>query len=194
MNYIYIITVIFLITITSLSCQKDCKNCKDCNDCYCDCAIDSYINHVLMQEHRFKKIKKIKRIYVKHIKVHHAYIIDLKNRLMWQRLPISKTMNWYDAKAYCKKLRIANYRDWRLPTKKEFVNLLKLGKAPFNEWLLSIGFKNIEDGSYWTATDLKDAPKSYAMQINFKFGLINNKLKGVSAGLGLHVIAVRSIK
>ena len=65
---------------------------------------------------------------------------------MYQDNKSSKTLikNHKDAKAYCQKLDLAGYDDWRLPTLTEL-------KSTIN-----IKFKNSVKNGYWSAGEMED--------------------------------------
>ncbi len=79
----------------------------------------------------------------------HGIITDVSTGLMWQQSPSKKTFLWSQVKSYLRNLKLGAYNDWRLPTKKEILKLLKNGKKPYYIWLLKQGFKNITNDAYW---------------------------------------------
>ena len=50
-------------------------------------------------------------------------VTDNNTGLEWQQVPLSETMSWADAEAYCESLELGGYDDWRMPTAKELFNL-----------------------------------------------------------------------
>ena len=66
------------------------------------------------------------------------YVIDDTNKLMWQDTKdnIYVRLIHDDAKQYCKKLTLANFNDWRLPTvenHKKIVDKLRKSKTKINK-------------------------------------------------------------
>lgn len=53
-------------------------------------------------------------------------ITDLKTGLMWQQTPTFEHYAWDDARRYAEQLVLAGHDDWRLPTIKEFIRLLRI--------------------------------------------------------------------
>ncbi|MCP4366115.1 MAG: DUF1566 domain-containing protein [Planctomycetes bacterium] len=51
-------------------------------------------------------------------------ITDLQTGLMWQKTPDFKMRSWEDAVTYAKRLELAGYDDWRLPTIKELFSIV----------------------------------------------------------------------
>lgn len=50
-------------------------------------------------------------------------VLDTRTNLMWAAHDNGRDINWQDAKIYCEKYRIGGYKDWRMPTPDELVNL-----------------------------------------------------------------------
>ena len=53
-------------------------------------------------------------------------ITDLNTGLMWQKAPTFEHYTWDDARRYAEQLVLAGHDDWRLPTIKEFIRLLRI--------------------------------------------------------------------
>ena len=88
-------------------------------------------------------------------------ITDTKTGLIWQQDgKISGKLRWNDAWAYCKKLLLAGYSDWRLPKIDELKSLLnikvgtgtKINEKHRDVYLNNNGFKNIQASQYWSAS------------------------------------------
>jgi hypothetical protein len=56
-------------------------------------------------------------------------VLDTKTNLMWAAEE-SETLNWYEAKKYCKKFHGGGYSNWRMPTLKELEGLYDPNKQP----------------------------------------------------------------
>lgn len=56
----------------------------------------------------------------------HGYWVDPANGLMWAAKDSGKRGSWRKAMKYCRKLRLAGYKDWRLATIDELESLVNL--------------------------------------------------------------------
>lgn len=87
-------------------------------------------------------------------------ITDTSTGLMWTKnANISGSeMNLEEAKTFIEALHLAGHSDWRLPSEKELVSLVKknsdeTGKdGDASEWLLKMGFQNVVSDLYWSST------------------------------------------
>lgn len=50
-------------------------------------------------------------------------VTDTKTNLMWAAQDNGSDMEWSDANYYCKNYRVGGYKDWRLPTTDELIEL-----------------------------------------------------------------------
>lgn len=57
------------------------------------------------------------------------YWIDPSTGLMWPAKDHSKAVTWHKAESYCRKLHLAGYSDWRLPTLDELASLVDKSAA-----------------------------------------------------------------
>ena len=71
-------------------------------------------------------------------------VTDIETKLMWQQGTDNVTMDWDDAKTYCRDLSLAGYKDWRLPTKDELKSLEGVR--------LIVYFPNTKAEFYWSST------------------------------------------
>lgn len=76
-------------------------------------------------------------------------VLDNTTGLMWD-ISEAPSMNWADAKAHCKKLRTAGFKNWRLPSVQEFVAILDYSRA--NPAIDTKAFPNCKSDWYWTGT------------------------------------------
>jgi Protein of unknown function (DUF1566) len=56
------------------------------------------------------------------------YWVDPESRLMWDSEASNSSFDWRGAMKYCRDLRVAGFRDWRLPTIAELEQLRVPGK------------------------------------------------------------------
>ncbi len=55
-------------------------------------------------------------------------ISDKETGLMWAKAGSEKELNFEGAKNYCKNLKLAKHKDWRLPTIKELISIIDYEK------------------------------------------------------------------
>ena len=90
-------------------------------------------------------------------------------RLMWQDEKQNFQGTWEQAQEYCKLVSLAEYKDWRLPTRAE---LLSISDKSRYDTALNTAFKYIADSDYpwyWSQTTYADGP-SGAWLVGFGFG------------------------
>ena len=95
-------------------------------------------------------------------------VTDTKTGLIWQQMQASATYDWSNAKNYCNNLNLNGFV-WRLPTVKELLTLVDLGKENPSIDTSANGFPGTFPGLFWSATPVASAP-SYAWVIGFGFG------------------------
>lgn len=89
-------------------------------------------------------------------------VTDESTSLMWSRKPTQNRMTWDIAVSYCKKLNLAGYTDWRLPTIQELKSIVDYDKfGPASD---SIAFPDMMLSFYWSST-------TYAGNINYAWGV-----------------------
>ena len=107
---------------------------------------------------------------------------DPSTGLMWARISIGQKwingkcvsnaewLDWHKASLICKKLRLAGYNDWRLPTIKELKTLMKANKTGYNcpDGML---FKPNDWGFYWSSSAFKKASRQ---GVDFDLGRISS--------------------
>jgi hypothetical protein len=91
-----------------------------------------------------------------------AFIVDKRNKLVWEQPFPSKKLKWEPAKQYCAKLEFGGSDNWRLPSKNELDTLVELSKED------KIVHPSI-DPRYWSSTDPRPSwPRPY--YVNIKTG------------------------
>ncbi|QOP45593.1 DUF1566 domain-containing protein [Sulfurimonas paralvinellae] len=73
-------------------------------------------------------------------------ILDEKQQLEWQDDVEHVELKLKLAKGYCSQMSLNGFTDWRIPSKKELVNLFQNKK-------LKQKFTYLQDAVYWTKTD-----------------------------------------
>ncbi|HIP13063.1 MAG TPA: DUF1566 domain-containing protein [Arcobacter sp.] len=113
------------------------------------------LNYLLILEEKIQYNKLLKQ---KEKKEFNSVYRDKETMLMWQDNPESANQKndkyWKDAKKYCDKLILHNYKDWYLPNRDQLVNLNK------NYHNLKFNSKY----SYWSST-LNKSDKTQACLI-----------------------------
>jgi hypothetical protein len=97
-------------------------------------------------------------------------VTDSMTGLMWQAdeaLPA----NWEHALAYCEKLDLGGFKDWRLPTIKELSTLVD--ESNVNPSIDTAFFPATSSAPYWTSTTFNGHP-GFAWYVRFDNGLEYN--------------------
>jgi hypothetical protein len=72
-------------------------------------------------------------------------VIDKQSKLIWQDDKFNNVKrNWDDANQYCQNLSLYGYKNWRLPTIKEFILIVDIKEQDG----MKKGFKTIR-GKFW---------------------------------------------
>lgn len=109
--------------------------------------------------------------------------------LEWEKTPATTatdTANWDGALAYCAKLAVGSYSDWRVPTRVELASLVDFTKSPA---INRTAFPNAKSGYHRTSSDwildIKQigagAGKDFAWIYNMGSGLTSNAYSRVSS-------------
>jgi hypothetical protein len=120
-----------------------------------------------------------------------GYWIDPDTQLMWDAEASTSSFDWYGAAKYCKNLRVASYRDWRLPTIEELEQLRSPGK--------NLPKGGVESSAYvWSRSQSKNSHEAWT----FGFSMVSLGLGRRSAELrddggpffimSIHALCVRS--
>jgi hypothetical protein len=96
------------------------------------------------------------------------FIIDTTTGLQWARNGYigGRPMSWVEGTDFLKNQTIAGKTGWRFPTKIEWEGLLKMVGGDWRQSLQDCGFKNMQNGLYWSST-------THYSQI-FCVGMLNN--------------------
>ncbi len=108
-----------------------------------------------------------------------------ETKLMWQDDKNSKTImkNLKNAIKYCRNLAFAGYSDWRLPNKKELLNIVDFTK---DKPIINNAFKNTKWGYYWSSTG-STVNSANAWSVHLGYGGIKENF----VGKGFYVRCVR---
>jgi hypothetical protein len=80
----------------------------------------------------------------------------------------TNTYTWKDGLAYCEKLLLGGFSDWRLPNPKEFERLIDLGSS--SPAIDTTYFPNTNNGLYWSGTTCSGCHKMKAFSVDFSDG------------------------
>lgn len=95
-------------------------------------------------------------------------ITDNLTALVWQKIPISDTLNWEAALNYAENLSLAGAGDWRLPNIKE---LQSISDEAFTSPSVNTNyFNDIVVGKYWSSTSLPNQT-TRAWYLDTRFGI-----------------------
>ena len=94
---------------------------------------------------------------------------DDKTGLVWQdnQAVVQNEMMQEEAIAYCQKLKLDGFEDWRLPTLKEAYTIVDLTRE---RPALKKGFEIRNDEQFWTSTPFVKKPKKEAWRISMSYG------------------------
>jgi hypothetical protein len=89
------------------------------------------------------------------------------NSLMWQDSQEAKNIqkDWQGAKEYCQGLKLAGFRDWRLPNLYELESIVDTNREP----MVKKEFKNTTPDLYWSSSEIQ-SDSDYAWSVYFKHG------------------------
>jgi len=94
---------------------------------------------------------------------------DDKTGLIWQdnQAVAQNEMMQEEAIAYCQKLKLDGFEDWRLPTLKEAYTIVDLTQE---RPALKKGFEIRNDERFWTSTPFAKNPGKEAWRISMSYG------------------------
>ena len=112
-------------------------------------------------------------------------VTDEITGLMWQK-ETPDDMTWVQAAMYCKRLSLAGYTDWRMPTIRELINIVDYDR--YEPAINPLYFPNTISSFYWSATAyMGDNSNVWCVYFRNGGSVITNK-RGI-----LYVRAVREI-
>lgn len=112
--------------------------------------------HLALAKQKEEKIKSVKDV---------AFVQDT---LMWQdnNDTASLKLNSLELKFYCKKLNLAQRRDWRVPTYEEMITLIDYNRSdPASKDIVT----NVVASKYWTSS-VSVFEKDTNWFVDFKYG------------------------
>jgi hypothetical protein len=81
-------------------------------------------------------------------------VSDNNTHLTWQQEDDNAGKTWHEAYDYCENLSLGGFTDWRLPTKKELVSIIKYEQI--NPAIDSGAFPGTDSYLYWTSSTPQD--------------------------------------
>jgi hypothetical protein len=97
-------------------------------------------------------------------------VTDISSSLMWQQASSSKEMAWEQALAYCEKLKLGGYIDWRLPALDELRDLVDGSRH--SPAINTNYFPNTHSSNYWSSTTYAYYT-GYAWLVYFDIGSVS---------------------
>jgi len=94
-------------------------------------------------------------------------VTDNITGLVWQQKDDAVTRIWSSAVNYCDTLVLAGYYDWRLPSKRELMDIVNYGRS--NPSIDSAVFTNTSANYYWSATSVATTT-DYLWVVGFEYG------------------------
>ena len=101
-------------------------------------------------------------------------VTDNVTGLIWQKEDDDITRTWDDAVSYSNDLTLADYTDWRLPSKKELLSIVNYGT--YYPSIDTTYFPGTNMSRYWSSTTNANN-SSYAWYVSFGNGYVNNYVK-----------------
>jgi len=98
----------------------------------------------------------------------HVAVIDTRTNLMWSAHDIGKPLPFGKCAAACKKLKLAGFADWRMPTVEEL--FLLADRSKFSPAIDTTAFPDCKGGWYWTSTVDASSPSVSAWNVHFYLG------------------------
>lgn len=123
-------------------------------------------------------------------------VTDNLTGLMWTRnanLPVGAgaadvgARIWQPALDYANNLTLCGFTDWRLPNRKELRSLINYNTVDNATALNSLGFNNVQMGSYWSSSSYVGGPTD-AWTVNMGDGYVS----GEDKSFGYYVWPVRA--
>ena len=115
-------------------------------------------------------------------------VLDKKTSLMWAAEE-SETLNWHEAKRYCKNFRGGGYNDWRMPTVAELEGLYDENKQPDCGCVTPLIEMYNGDNCWEWSSETKDSDAAF-----FAFNLNGKQWLPQSNKTSVHIRPVRSYK
>jgi Protein of unknown function (DUF1566)/Viral BACON domain len=113
-------------------------------------------------------------------------VTNTSTGLMWQQAGFSTTMGWAQSLAYCERLTLCSYTDWRLPNIRELRSLLDYSGG-YHPPIDTAFFPDTRSSYYWSSTTCAGSTSS-AWTVYFGDAAYSNNYTKYS---GLYVRAVR---
>lgn len=131
---------------------------------------------------RFRGLAKVKLIRLNKraetLRLSDALVMDQLTRLIWQRKDLGKA-SWVEAVKKCRKSRLQDWEDWRLPVKDELRSLIKI-----KHFIPAFTFTD-----YWTSTTYKkDQLGAWMVSLKLPLGNVDYK-KNLH-----HILCVRDLQ
>ncbi len=101
-------------------------------------------------------------------------VSDTDTGLMWQQAGPA-AMTWEDALGYCEALVLADFDDWRLPSRNELMSIADY--SFYDPTADTVIFPDMKSEFYWSSTTVFGAPLVAAWMVGFRDGYVWIELK-----------------
>ncbi len=111
-------------------------------------------------------------------------VVDILTGLVWQDNTEAKSIkrDYKAAVDYCKRLRLAGFKDWTLPTISQLESIADYSKQ---KPAIKNGFKNVYSGFYWSSSPCIETSKSVkdgkVRQLSYKDRQFGKEYQGRNA-------------
>lgn len=136
-----------------------------------------------------------------------GYWISSATGLMWASHDSSARMGWHKATKFCRKLQVAGYMDWRLPTIEELESLVNLsayetehiGSSDILHWngdLQVNGGLVLTGDRHWSSSPAEKAgmPRVKFWSFDFRTGRRREGFEDIMEGDTMHALCVRDVQ
>lgn len=76
-------------------------------------------------------------------------VLDKKHSKIYYDSTPSPKMSFEEAQTFCKNIDYLGYKEWRVPTKEEYISILELSRRNMT---VKHAFKNVQSDIYWSST------------------------------------------
>ena len=94
-------------------------------------------------------------------------VTDRVTGLVWQREVPPDSVDWWEARAYCRELELAGARDWRLPSRIELVSILDFSRI--GPTIDAAVFEGTPSEFFWSSSPVPFSNLAYGVRLELGF-------------------------